>query len=182
MIEIARGGCDQTLGALLESYRPYFLKIAEDTMDSGLRPKLSPSDLVQGSLVIAAEKFHQFRGETDDELLNWLRTIFRNQLTDGVRRYRVAQKRATGREACDSSVSIEKEMASPSESIAAHEEVDRLLAGIERLPPLAREVVRMRYLEDLSFAQIADRLDCSPDMSRRVWLKAIDDLGRELGN
>ncbi|MEL6109296.1 MAG: sigma-70 family RNA polymerase sigma factor [Planctomycetota bacterium] len=180
LIELAQAGCDEALGELLEFYRPYFLKIAEDTVASNLRPKLSPSDLVQGSLAIAAEKFDQFRGETDDELLKWVLAIFRNHLTDGIRRFRYAEKRATDREVSEQMPPLEDDLASPSDFASAREDVDRLLIGIERLPEQSRQVVRMRYLENLSYAVIANRLECSPDMARRVWLKAIDELGKVL--
>lgn len=180
LIDDARDGCAESLGKLLEFYRPYFLKIAEDTVASDLRPKLSPSDVVQGSLALAAQNFQQFEGQSEDDLRPWMLAIFRNHLMDGIRRFRYADKRDINREETGTVLAIVDDVASPSDFAQAKEDVDQLLSGIERLPEQSREIVRMRYLENLSYAEIAERLECSPDMARRVWLKAIDDLGREL--
>ena len=179
LIQQARVGCDISLGRLLEFYRPYFLKIAEDTVASDLRPKLAPSDVVQGSLALAAQKFGQFQGESEDELRPWMLAIFRNHLMDGIRRFRYADKRSIDREE-HGVPALPDHVASPSDFVRAQEEVDRLLSGIDRLPERSRSIVRMRYLENLSYAEIAERLELSPDMARRVWLKAIDELGQEL--
>ncbi|MEM7477761.1 MAG: hypothetical protein AAF483_22465, partial [Planctomycetota bacterium] len=59
LIQRAQEGCQESLGQLLEIYRPYFLKIAEDTLASDLRPKIGASDIVQGSLALAARRFEQ---------------------------------------------------------------------------------------------------------------------------
>lgn len=179
LLERARSGCELALGELLEFYRPYFLKIAEDTVASDLRPKLSPSDLVQGTLVLAAKNFEQFQGKNEDDLRPWMITIFRNHLLDGIRQFRYSEKRKVEREQ-GVSPTMMGDASSPSELAVANEEVDRLLIGIANLPEQSRNIVRMRYLEDLSYAEIAEKLDCSPDKARRVWLKAIDELGKEL--
>ncbi|MEM7476693.1 MAG: sigma-70 family RNA polymerase sigma factor [Planctomycetota bacterium] len=121
----------------------------------------------------------QFQGKTADDFWPWIMTIFRNHLTDGLRRYRYSAKRAPDREDHDApTVAADDE--SPSAYAMAEEEVDRLLTGIQQLPSRSQKVVRLRYLEDRTYAEIAQELQCSTDMARRIWLKAIDQLSQEL--
>lgn len=51
--------------------------------------------------------------------------------------------------------------ANPAELYVLREQRDELLAGVEGLPPRVREVVRLHYFEELSVAEIAERMSIS---------------------
>lgn len=176
LLNDARNGSPDALGSCLEFYRPYLTRLAEGTISSELRPKLSASDVVQGTLAQACRRFDQFQGNTTDDLRAWLLAIFRNHLTDGLRRYRYAGKRSIAREAAPDVLLPSGPRNDPGENAELEELAGMLMAGIERLSADAKQVVRLRYIEGKSFTKIAEQLNLSRDGARRLWLAALDEL------
>ncbi len=64
----------------------------------------------------------------------------------------------------------------PLASLAAREELDAVLAGMETLSPQAQQVLSMRFLEDQSYQAIADELGCTAHRARSICHKAISRL------
>ena len=71
----ARGGNRQRIGELLTQYRNYLMLLATVQIESRLQPRVSPSDIVQETMLKAHRHFAQFRRQTERELLAWLRQI-----------------------------------------------------------------------------------------------------------
>ena len=184
LIKDARAGSDSSLGLLLGAYRDYLLRIAGERIDSDLRPKLAASDVVQGSMLIATRKFQQFRGETEQEFRSWLLRILSSHLIDGLRRFVDSEKRRTNREIPRPGSVLKRIPAqeeSPSRLVSLQEEGQRLLLSIESLPGDLRVVVHARYLDGLTFPEIANRLRIPVTTCRRRWLEAVQNIGLELG-
>src|SRR3954447_25263205 len=80
MLAHARKGDEQQLGKLLTLYRNYLTILAATQLDARLRRRISPSDLVQEAMLGAYRDFQKFRGQTERELLAWLRQILINCL------------------------------------------------------------------------------------------------------
>src|SRR6516225_6277984 len=70
-IQAARQGSQEALAWLLEECRPYLLLIANDELDSGLRPKVGASDLVQDSVLEARQDFPRFRKASPAQQGDW---------------------------------------------------------------------------------------------------------------
>src|SRR5579884_3313920 len=98
LIEEARRQAPGALDRLLESYRNYLRLLARTGIDASLRGKADPSDVVQETLLKAHQRFAQFRGQTEAELVAWLRQILARNLTDLARRFRRAEARNVARE------------------------------------------------------------------------------------
>ncbi|HKI21250.1 MAG TPA: sigma factor, partial [Isosphaeraceae bacterium] len=98
LIDKARRQAPGALDRLLESYRNYLRLLARTGIDASLRGKADPSDLVQETLIKAHQHFEQFEGQTEAELIAWLRRILTRNLADLVRRFKAAGRRAVGRE------------------------------------------------------------------------------------
>src|ERR1700689_461853 len=94
----ARAGDDAARGRLLDLYRAYLLSIANGELESELRPKAAPSDMVQDTLMEAHGLFARFEGEEIEGFRGWLRGILLNKLSRLQERYYEAQKRELGRE------------------------------------------------------------------------------------
>src|ERR671922_827830 len=94
----ARAGSREALGRVLEAARQYLLSIARQELDPDLRAKNSPSDVVQETFVEAQRAFGHFQGDTEAELLAWLRQLLLHRVGKLRRRYRDTQKRRLARE------------------------------------------------------------------------------------
>lgn len=53
---------------------------------------------------------------------------------------------------------------------------------IDGLPPSARATLRLRFVEDLDYAAIAARLDCTPEAARQRVSAAVRTLRKELSH
>lgn len=98
VIRQAQGGDEAALEKLLASYRNYLRLLARTGIDASLQGKADPSDLVQETLLKAYRRFAQFRGQTEAELLAWLRQIMVRNLTDLARHYFKTAGRRAARE------------------------------------------------------------------------------------
>lgn len=183
LIQRVRAGSDSALGSLLSSYREYLLRIATDRIQSGLRPKMTPSDVVQGSLLAATKHFANFHGDNEQQFRTWLVTILTSQLIDGLRRFTEAEKRRADREVTRSEDLLNPDAAVDSFSRPANlqDDAERLLEVIQMLPEQQRDIVHARYLEGLTFIEISDRLSLPVTTCRRLWLDAIDVIAQATG-
>lgn len=183
LIERVRAGSDSALGSLLNSYREYLLRVANDRIEPTLRPKMAPSDIVQGSLLTATKQFAAFRGHTEQQFRTWLLAILSTQLIDGLRRFTETEKRNADRELANGHSVLRRAQTSaesPSHQVSLQEDAANLLDAIQSLPKQQRDVVLARYLEDLPFAHIGSRLNLSETTCRRLWLDATESLARRM--
>jgi RNA polymerase sigma-70 factor (ECF subfamily) len=184
----ARAGSREALGQLLEAARQYLLSIARQEFDPDLRAKNSPSDVVQETFVEAQRDFGQFRGDTEAELLAWLRQLLLHRVGKLRRRYRDTQKRRLAREVAlggDDSTDgpaggLAANVPSPSGQAMEHEQDQALRAALERLPHDYQQVITLRYQEQLPFEEIGRMLRRSPDAARKLWARAVERLQEEL--
>ena len=184
----ARAGSREALGQLLEAARQYLLSIARQEFDPDLRAKNSPSDVVQETFVEAQRDFGQFQGDTEAELLAWLRQLLLHRVGKLRRRYRDTQKRRLAREVAlggDDSFegpagALAANALSPSGQAMEHEEDQALQEALGRLPEDYRRVISLRHEERLPFEEIGRRLDRSPDAARKLWARAVERLHEEL--
>ncbi len=98
LIGKAREGDPESLGTLLEWYCHYLQILASTQLDHRLRRRVSPSDLVQETLLAAHRDFAHFRGNSQAELLGWLRQILIHRLHHLVDEHIKAGKRDIRRE------------------------------------------------------------------------------------
>ena len=89
----ARAGDDGARGQLLETYRNYLTLLARVQLGQHLQGKVDPSDVVQEAFLEAHRDFQQFRGQTEAELLGWLRRVLATSLADQVRHHRGTLRR-----------------------------------------------------------------------------------------
>jgi RNA polymerase sigma-70 factor (ECF subfamily) len=188
LIREARAGSSEALGRLFEGCRRYLLQVAGDDIDPRLQAKGGASDIVQETFLEAQRDFSAFKGDSEQELLAWLRLHLRYRLAKFGRSYRQTTKRAVGREVPIDGGGLPfspgipgADQPSPSE-VAVGEENDRLLKrALERLPDEYRRVIQLRYRENLSFEQIGKALERTPNAARKLWARAIERLKRDLG-
>src|SRR5262249_18374790 len=180
-------GSREALGQALETYRRYLLLVAERELDAELRAKGGASDLVQQTFLDAQRDFACFRGNSEAELRSWLRRMLLDNLANFHRRYQQTPKRRIGYEVAlepgSSSDTAGRALyaatPSPSSEAMAHEQAEALLAALSRLPDDYRRVIALRQQEQLSFQEIGQQMERSPDSARKLWARALERLKRE---
>ena len=185
----ARSGSFSALGQLFDHYRGYLLRVANEELQSGLAPKIAPSDLVQETFLQAARAFPKFTGKSENELRAWLRQILMNNLLDTADRFAGTQKRDISRE-CSLD---EKEHgprlvdqfaglpASPSAALQRSEDHLRVQRALDQLSKVEQQVIQMRSFDELPFEQIGATIGRSAEAARKVWSRAIEKLAQQLG-
>jgi RNA polymerase sigma-70 factor (ECF subfamily) len=195
LFDDARQGDVSSVGALLHQYRNYLMVLASTQLETRLQPRVSPSDVVQETMLRAHKHFGQFRGETEAELLGWLRQILVNNLAKFVEQHMLAARRDVRRE-----VSIERlgkaleqstvqlaallpaEGNSPSMAVQQREEAVQLADRLSQLPADYRQVLMLRNLQSLPFEEVARQMDRSVGATRMLWLRAIERLRAVYGS
>jgi RNA polymerase sigma-70 factor (ECF subfamily) len=194
LLDEARHGNRDALGELTDLYRNYLHLLARVQIDRHVKKRLSPSDLVQVTFTKAVENFGQFRGQSEAELLAWLRTILVNAIKSAVQRELGTARRDARRE-----VSLEQRMAdiddssakfdaalvaqnsSPSAQAARREHAAILADQLASLPPSYREVIVLRNLEGIGFEEIAQKMGRTAGAVRVLWVRAIRRLQEVAG-
>jgi RNA polymerase sigma-70 factor (ECF subfamily) len=188
-IEAAHNGSREALGRLLEQFRPYLLRLANSELDAQLQAKGSGSDLVQETFLEVQRIFGRFQGSTTADLLAWLHTILLNKVATFTRQYRATAKRRIAREVAldvagasdaQDACGLEAREPTPSHRVIHDEQAESLHRALERLPADYRQVIHWRQWEELSYEEIARRLNRSVDAARMLWWRAIERLQREL--
>ena len=160
----------EAAGAALERFRAYLHLLARLHLDPRLRAKLSPSDVVQQTLLQAYQGLAGFRGG-EGELAAWLRRILAHNLAHAVRdlgrgKRDVARERSLDQALGQSSLRLEtwlaEEAPSPAEQAQRNEQSLRLAEVLETLPEAQREAVVLHYWQDWTLADIGRHLGRTP--------------------
>jgi len=174
LVQRAKNGSLSGLGDLLEIFRPMLSRMATAKIDSGLRRRVSESDIVQQTMLTASTSIADFRGSTEVEFRNWLLRIFETRLADGFRRHRIAERRRTSQELPEFPSDLVDPQDSASAAVQAKEDSQRLLDAIFGLPASGREIVLLRYSAQMSFENIAEQLGIPLTTVWRHWSQAVD--------
>ncbi len=169
-------------------YHRYLHLIANRELDQQLQGKLGPSDVVQETLLKAHQNFGHFRGATETELREWLRTILLNNIYDVSRRYGAGGKRDVRREHqlydllsdAPGQATLPKQE-SPSQHLLLAEQTTLLRSTLEQLSAEHRQVILLRNIKRMAFGEIGKEMDRSGEAARKLWLRAIDRLRELLG-
>jgi RNA polymerase sigma-70 factor (ECF subfamily) len=187
----ARAGDATALGSVLAVYRKYLAVLAHMQISRRLRGKADASDLVQETMLEAYRHFPNFRGTTEAEFMGWLRSILAGLIANHVRRYvgtkrrDVRLERTLATEMSNTSGVMTHDLAasinSPSEQVLHREAAVQLADALQLLPAHYREVILLRHLEGLPFAQVAERMGRTVESVEKLWVRALARLRSTLG-
>ena len=191
-LQAARSDSAAHAGPLLVRYESWLRILARSQCDARWQAKFDASDVVQQTLLEAHRDFGRFRGQSEPELVAWLRQILSHVLAHELRKYQGTAKRDAGREAsldqrlADTSQRLGDLLAasitSPSGRAMRQEQETQLADCLERLPDDYRKVIMLRHLEGLTHEAIAERMQRSVGAVRMLWVRALAQLREKLGN
>lgn len=189
LIDMARTGCQNSLGELLGMYRNYLYLNASLQIEPELQQKFSPSDMVQATFMQAQKNIGAFVGSQERELIAWLRKILCSQIAMETRRY-LTQGRNYKREleyhqdvnqsSFHWTAALVSPTDSPSRSAIRREQAVILADTLAELPEHYREVLVKRHLQGKRFEEIARELQQTVDGVKSVWRRAIALLRKQL--
>jgi RNA polymerase sigma-70 factor (ECF subfamily) len=179
------------LGELFTVYRNYLKMLARLQIGGRLGVKLDASDIVQETYLHAQRTFSNFRGTTEAQLLAWLRQVLAHVLANVVRRFYgtkqrdVRLERQLDQQMNKTSQAMDRALvdarSSPSQHAVRREQAVLLADALEQLPDDYREAIVLRHLEELSFPQIAERMDRTLDSVKNLWTRALAKLRKVAG-
>jgi RNA polymerase sigma-70 factor (ECF subfamily) len=190
LMSLARAGDSAAMGKLLEFYRNYLVLMARLQVGRRLQGKVDPADLVQETFLEAHRDFPRFRGNTEGELLAWMRQILTRNLANAIRRYFGTRardlnlERELSRDFDESWRMLDgglvAKQSSPSHQASRRERAVLLANALQRLPDDYRETIVLRHLEGLSFPDVARRMDRTEDSVKKLWARALARLRKAL--
>jgi RNA polymerase sigma-70 factor (ECF subfamily) len=159
-------GDRQARSQLLLRHRPRLRRLIALRLDPRLAARLDPSDVVQESLAEADRRLGRYLRERPLPFYPWLRQLALEQLVEQHRRHLRAGRRSVLREQAepprlpDQSAGelAERLLAggdSPSAGLHREELRVRVRAALEALAGPDREVLLLRYLEQMAAAEVA---------------------------
>lgn len=189
-------GDQSAMQQLLMRHRTRLRRMIAIRMDPRLAARTDPSDVVQEALLDASRKLPDYLRRQPLPFYPWLRQLACERLVQLNRRHIQAQARSVRREESfdlalpDQSVMqlakrLVSSRTSPSQRLVREELRSRVRTALDQLAPRDREVLVLRYLEQLSIGEIAAVVGISEGAAQMRHLRAIerirDLLGAELG-
>jgi RNA polymerase sigma-70 factor (ECF subfamily) len=176
---------------LVRLYRQRLTELVALRMEFPLASRIDASDVVQEALIEADRRLADFLRERPLPFYLWLRRLALDRLTVARRRHLRAGMRSVHREerplAYLSDDSMERLVSrlrardsSPSAQAAREETRQRARAILDRLAPRDREILVLRYLEELSVREVAQVLDLSESAVKVRHMRALRRLGDRL--
>ena len=177
----ARVGAPNDRAEFLEPFREYLRNVADQAVGQEIRSKMSSSDFVQEALIQAQGDMVNCDAASKAEFKAWLRRILLNDILNSYRNLR-RQKRDIRRERkVDSGLPlIDQHGKTPSSFAALSEDKELLLRAIDQLKPEFQQVVTLRHRENMTFSEISQAMNRSPDAARMLWNRAIERLAQLL--
>jgi RNA polymerase sigma-70 factor (ECF subfamily) len=148
--------------------------IARRTLDAGVAADLTAETFAQ-----AYTKRQQFRGASREAAVGWLYAIARHQVSHFVRRDR-AEARALQRLGIEPPSARPDELRRCEDRGARAELRRRIAAQLQALSPEQQQALRLRVLDELSYAQMAARLGIDERAVRARVSRAIRTLASRL--
>lgn len=180
VISSARRGDDAALGELLRRHRPRLERMIRFRLDPRLRSRIDESDVLQETLIATSRAIGRYVPQESVPFYAWLRQIAWRQLRRLTRQHHAASKRSVAREQFaltnDSRDALCQELLSlstPSCCAMQAEMEQRMYAALDHLARPDREILVLRYLEQLDSREIAAVLTISEPAVRMRLMRAV---------
>ena len=147
LISRARGGDREAFGALVEQYRDNVYRLAYRMCGNAY----DADEAAQEAFVAAWRALPNFRG--DAKFSTWLYRLTTNAAIDVMRREKRHQTVGDGE-----MIEVADDADSPQETVERTEQQEAVQKALATLSEEYREVLLLRYMEELDYAEIAEVL------------------------
>src|SRR5262245_2039566 len=193
LLNRAKAGDAAALDELLAQCRDPLRRAVDLRLDRQLARREDASDIVQKVLFDASRRFQDYLADPRMPFHLWLRHMARDRIIDTHRRHQGAARRSLDREqatrpALDEASSIQlvaqlvDQELTPA-SAAIQQELQQKLQGVlGELDETDREIILMRYYEQLSNQEIAEALELTEAAASMRHLRALRRLKDAMTN
>ncbi len=197
-LRAALAGDSSGLGALLESYRDRLRRMVDLRMDTRLRGRVDPSDVIQDAFLEVNQHLQRYVDDPRIPFYLWVRFLAGRKLRRVHRTHLGTQKRDAAREVRvgawvtpgASSIALAEVIAdggpTPSRVVSLEEQRRRIVEVLDSLRQEDREVLALRHFEQLTNVEIAALLDITENAAHLRYMRAArrlkDRLSRALSS
>jgi RNA polymerase sigma-70 factor (ECF subfamily) len=193
LLDLVQKGESGARHQLLQRHQSRLRKMVSVHLDRRIAARVDPSDVVQETLAAADRQLTAYLRDRPLPFYPWLRGIARERLVKLHRRHLSAKKRSAHREepgVLDLPEESVLELASklvasgsaPSKHLLREELRERVQQALAQLRETDREVLVLRYLEQLSTRETAAVLGISEGAVKVRHLRALERLRQHLGD
>lgn len=180
LLHQAAGGDRRAFDRLFTRWRPDLRQFIERRLDPAIRGRVDPSDVVQDTQLDVFRRLGDFVERQPMPFDVWLRKTAYERLLMLRRQHVEAARRAVGREVPlpdRSSLLLARRLlprgSTPSQRLSRREQARRVHQLLAELPDADREILFMRTIEELSYADVAHILDIEPAAARKRHGRAL---------
>jgi RNA polymerase sigma-70 factor (ECF subfamily) len=167
------------IAAVVFSFRPSLKAIAAGLLPDHLKSRVDDSDLVQETLLKAVAQADQIRATQPEQLEAWLKETLVNSVRDCIK-FHSRQQRSVSKEQFLPLESLRSTDPSASEQVRKAETNEIVLQAVMGLPDDYRTLLLLRQQMDLTFPEIGERMQRTPEAVRMLWARALVALGDKL--
>jgi RNA polymerase sigma-70 factor (ECF subfamily) len=182
-----RAGDFAALSELVRCHQAGLERMVRLRLDPALRSRLDPTDVVQEALMEATRRLDEWRKEEQVPFQLWLRLLTAQALAQAHRRHLGALRRDAKQEIAlvpdRPSVSsfgiadlLVASQTSPTEAVRREELRSTVLAALEELDVMDREILALRHFEGLSNEGAAAELGIEPAAASKRFVRALQRL------
>lgn len=181
----ARDGDHGAVGDLYRLYEKRLKGAVRKQLGNKLRSRMETMDLVQSVWKDALSDIKGFEYKGADSFFKWMLSCIIRKIQDKGRYY-AAKKRDLEKEvgmenrgAASNGFSPPKSMdPTPSQAAITDEHTERLMGFLDKLPDNQRQALVLRMKDELEFEQIAEIMDKSEEAVRKLYSRAIKNIGK----
>jgi RNA polymerase sigma-70 factor (ECF subfamily) len=143
---------------------------------------VEPNDILQDTQIEAFRRIRSFCDNGGDGFYIWLVQIARRQMLQYLRARRTL-KRGGGLALEHSSEFLEQlalDTHTPSQSVVRHELAFAVETCLQRIPPDNALAIRLRHLDRLTFAEVADRMQRTERAAQMLCNRGMKQLKAQL--
>jgi RNA polymerase sigma-70 factor (ECF subfamily) len=183
LVDLAKEGDELALNQLCSIYGERVRRIIRLRLGQKIRPKLDSVDVVQDALILALGGLKDFTYRNEGDFLRWLSAIAENKLRDILDKFHADKrdvhkeipfkKEDRSTESGSVGAAVPMRTTTPSVIACRKEALDKLEQALDKLKPEYKQVVVLKKIEELSHAEIAERLGKNTGAVRMLLARAM---------
>ena len=192
LVSRAAEGDSDALAELMGRYSDRLKRMVRLRMDHRLQGRTGASDVVQEALIEAARRLSDYQRNPPMGFFLWLRALTAERLLNAHRAHLGTQKRDVSRDVslyrrampAAHSVSLARQLmgdfTSPTQAIQRAETQLLVQEVLNRMNPIDREILVLKYFEQLSTSEVASELGIKRSTAGKRYIAALKRLKQEL--